>query len=153
MMRQLRLIAVLIVTIVVSWIFLSFAFALFDCKIPCRIPGDRSLPSDGSSSASLASSIEHRLGWLLVVTAMAGLLNAGYDIQQIPLSAPAMTLNALVGLALGFAGGMALVLLVLIPLWWEFKKYPGFQEYWAPKISWGVAALAIFLPLQKWFFG
>jgi len=152
LIRQLRLIAVLIATIVVSWILLSFAFALCDYKLPFKIP-EMVLCVPTVLLCIMGVKNQSRMGWLVLITAVAGLLNAGYDIQQIPLSASATTLNALVGLALGFAGGMALVLLVLIPLWWEFKKYPGFQEYWAPKISWGVAALAVLLPLQKLLFG
>ena len=73
------------------------------------------------------------------------------DIQ--PLLLDIRPRRILVGLSLGFVGGIALVLLVLVPLWWECKKYPGFQENWAPRISWTIVAIAVFLPLQKWFFG
>jgi hypothetical protein len=48
---------------------------------------------------------------------------------------------------------MGLVLLVLVPLLWECKKYPQFQTDWAPKICWVVAVIAIVAPAQKFFFG
>jgi len=81
------------------------------------------------------------------------MLNACYDVQQIPLENIDKAVPALIGLSLGFAGGMGLVLLVLLPLLWECKKYPPFQTEWAPKICWVVAVIAIVVPVQKFFFG
>ena len=151
LMRQLRLITVLVVAILAGWIMLSFAITLYNYKIPFKIP---ELALGVSTVLLCIICTRYPKHFLLpaVFTAAAGLLNACFDTQQIPLSHPAETLNALTGLGLGFASGLALVMLVLIPLWWECKKYPGFQGHWAPKISWIVAALAVFLPLQKLFF-
>jgi len=151
MMRQLRLIAVLIVAMLVCWIILSFAVTLFNYKIPFKI-AEMCLCVPTVLLCVVRVKDQYRLVLLVLLTIIAGALNAYYDVQQIPLSVPATTLNALTGLALGFAAGLTLVLFVLIPLWWECKKYPGFQEHWAPKISWLMAALAVFLPLQKWLF-
>ena len=152
LMRQPKQIGVLIASIMVCWIVLCFASAVFDCKLPYNLP-QIALCVPTVLLCLVCIKYPKRFVLLTLLTVAAGVLNAWYDIQQIPLSVPAQTVNALVGLALGFAGGIALVLVVLVPLWWECKKYPGFQENWAPKISWIVAAVAVFLPLQKWLFG
>jgi hypothetical protein len=152
LMRQPKQMAVLIGGIVVWWIFLSMAAVLFDFKVPYRIP-EMVLCVPTVLLCILCGKDQGRFVLLTLVTGAAGLLNAGYDIQQIPLSEPAQTVNALIGLSMGFVGGMALVLLVVVPLWWECRKYPGFQESWAPKIAWAVAGVAVFLPIQKWLFG
>lgn len=152
LMRHPKQIFGLIATIVTCWIFLCVASTLFDYKLPFKVP-QIALCIPTLLLCFICVKYPRQWALLTLVTLMAGLLNACYDIEQIPLSVPAQTANALAGLALGFAGGIALVLFVLIPLWWECRKYPGFEKIWAPKISWAVAALAVFLPIQKWIFG
>jgi hypothetical protein len=152
LMQKPKQIAVLIASIMLGWVSLCFAAALFDCKLSYKL-SQMALCIPTVLVCIICVQYPKRGVLLTLVTVAAGLLNAYYDIQQIPLSVPAQTVNALVGVALGFTGGIALVLLVLVPIWWECKKFPGFQENWAPKISWIVTALAVFLPLQKWLFG
>jgi hypothetical protein len=152
LMRQMKQIALLIGSIVVCWILLCLASTLFDYRVPCKIP-QIALGIVTVLLCILGTKYPQRFVLLTLVTMAAGALNAGYDIQQIPLTAPAQTVNALVGLAAGFAGGIAVVLVVVVPLWWECRKYPGFEQNWAPKICWGVAAIAVLLPIHKWIFG
>jgi hypothetical protein len=152
LMRQARQIAVLVASIVVCWIALCFASVLFDFKLTHKIP---QIALCVPTLLVCLISVRFPKRWILLtlVAIVAGLMNACFDLQQIPLSVPAQTVNALAGLAFGFAGGIALVLLVLVPLWWECSKFPGFQESWAPRLSWIVAVLSVLLPLQKWLFG
>lgn len=84
--------------------------------------------------------------WLAVFVAGASLLNGCYDIQQTSLERPASDSANLTGLSLGFVAGFALIFAIGMPLVAECRKYPGFQQGWAPKICWGLAALALILP-------
>jgi hypothetical protein len=152
LMGQPKQMAVLILSIVVFWISLCLAATVFSYQLPYSIP-QLALCLPTILLCIVCAWRQNSLVLLTAITLASGLLNACYDIQQIPLSGSTRTINALVGLSLGFAGGIALVLLAVVPLWWECRKYPGFQESWAPKISWIIAAIALFLPLQKWLFG
>lgn len=145
-------IIVLVGSILICWAVLCYAAAVFDYKILYKIP-EIVLGVPTILLCLISAKGRNRPILFTFVTLAGGLLNACYDMQQIALINPTRTINALAGLAMGFAGGLALVLLVLVPLWWECKKYPGFQENWAPKASWAVAILSIYLPLQKWLFG
>jgi len=152
LLGQPKQIAALVASIVVCWILLCFATVILDWKFHWKIP-EFTLCLPTVLLCLISLKCRARSVWFTVVTVAAGLLNACYDIQQIPVSDPAQTVNTLIGLSLGFVGGIALVLIVVVPLWWECRKYPGFQEHWAPKIAWAVALLAVFLPLQKWLLG
>ena len=84
--------------------------------------------------------------WLAVSIAGASLLNGCFDIQQTSLERPAADPANLAGLNLGFIAGLALVFGIGLALVSECRKYPGFHTSWAPKICWGLAALALVLP-------
>jgi len=84
--------------------------------------------------------------WLAIPIAGASLLNGCFDIQQTSMERPASDPVNLAGLSLGFVAGLALVFAIGLALVAECRKYPGFQKAWAPKICWGLAALAMILP-------
>jgi hypothetical protein len=145
-------IVILVLSMIVCWILLCLLWVLADYKVPWQIPEIvLSLPTVLICIVTIQ--YPRRVVGLTLLTLAAGMLNACYDIQQIPLAHADKALPALIGLSLGFVGGLGLVLLVLVPLLWECKKYPQFQTDWAPKICWVVAAIAIIAPVQKFFFG
>jgi len=152
LMQMGKRVVILILSMMVCWILLCLLWAAANYKFPWQIP---EIVLGLPTVLLCWITIKHpeKMVWLTLITLAAGILNACYDIQQIPLANGDKAVPALIGLCLGFVGGIALVLLVLVPLLWECKKYPEFQKGWAPRICWVIAGMAILLPLQKLFFG
>jgi len=142
----------LVLSIVLCWVLLCLLWVLAGFKVPWQIP-ELLLSLPTVLLCVVAIKCPRRAGWIGAITFAAGILNACYDIQQVPLASVDQALPQLTGLSLGFVVGLALVLLVLVPLNWECQKYPGFSTEWAPRICWVVAALAVLVPAQKYFFG
>jgi hypothetical protein len=90
--------------------------------------------------------------WLGLIACGAGFLNACYDLQQIRWTAEDGTSFALMGLCLGFACGLLSLVLALGIVLGECKKYRDFQVQYAPGICLLMAATAILLPAEKFFF-
>jgi hypothetical protein len=152
LMQMPKRVVILVVSMIVCWILLCLLWVFADYKFPWKIP-EIVLGIPTVLLCVVTVKYPDRMVGLTLITLAAGILNACYDIQQIPLANLEKAIPALIGLSLGFAGGMGLVLLVLVPLLWECKKYPRFQTDWAPKICWVVAVIAIVAPAQKFFFG
>jgi hypothetical protein len=152
LMQMPKRVVILVVSMIACWILLCLLWVFADYKFPWRIP-ELVLGLPTVLLCVVTIKYPERVLWLTLIALAAGMLNACYDIQQIPLANLDKAIPALIGLSLGFAGGMGLVLLVLVPLLWECKKHPQFQTDWAPKICWVVAVIAILAPAQKFFFG
>jgi len=151
LMQMPKRIVLLIVTMMACWIFLCLLWVSANYKFPYHIP-ELALALPTVLLCWITIRHPEKYVWLTLVTLAAGMLNACYDLQQIPLSNLDKATPALIGLCLGFISGMVLVLVVLVPLLWECKKFPEFQTAWAPRICWIIAGLAVLVPLQKLFF-
>jgi hypothetical protein len=151
LMQMGKRVLVLVGSMIVCWIFLCLLWVVSDYRFPFQISEIvLSIPT----VLLCWVTVRHpgKVVWLTLITLIAGLLNGCYDMQQIPLKNPDQAAFALLGLCFGFVAGMALVFLIIFPLLWECKKYPGFQKDWAPKICWVIAVLAIFVPVQQYLF-
>jgi hypothetical protein len=136
---------------VISWVALCLLVARDHLKFPWAV-SELILAFPTILVAVIAATRPQRWLWVMLITLGAGLLNACYDLQQIRWDAEDRSSSALIGLCSGFVCGILSLVLILIILLHECKKYREFQAVWAPRICWLMAVLAILLPLQKFFF-
>ncbi len=131
--------------LIAGWVLPTLLWLGCDAQLPFALPAI--VPGLATVAICL---LTRRAGlnfaWIAGGLAAAGILDACYDIQQTTLERPAPTPGNLLGFALGFVASLALIFLIGIPLVGECRRQPGFTTKWAPKICWGLAALALILP-------
>ena len=133
------------------WIAVCVVYAACRFKVAWMFP--ELFPAVLTTGIGLLAAVRPRKWTGIVLLACgAALLNACDDLQQVQWTPENQAGAALVGLCAGFVAGFGLIIVILTALLAECRKFPEFQSRWAPRLCWVMAALALILPLQKFFF-
>jgi hypothetical protein len=152
LVQEPRRVIALVSLLIFEWVLICVLRGSGHLQFPWLIP-ELLLGGLTSVLGGAANKWPQKNARLVLLALIAGFFNACRDVQQIRWTPENETSGALGGLSLGFVASIGLILLVVIPLIWECKKFREFDRVWAPKICWAIAALALLLPIQKWIFG